>query len=159
MQDFVLSDDVVRRFWSKVDKSGKNGCWNWTGWKNVEGYGRFDICELKPLATHIALFLDGRPRPSPKHLALHGDHCTPACCNPDHLRWGSGKENADDRDRLGRRKRVPRGEASPNARITEDDVRRIRSSPLSQYQLAAELGISQVMVGKIRNRKAWAHVP
>ena len=30
------------RFWQYVDKSGPNGCWNWTG-LTLHGYGRFTI--------------------------------------------------------------------------------------------------------------------
>lgn len=157
MQHFALSDDAKRRFWAKIDKSGPNGCWLWTGWKNKEGYGRFDLAELKLLATHVALLLDGRPRPSPKHLALHSDVCTPVCCNPAHLRWGDGKENADDRDRLGRRK-PRRGSKHHNSKLTEDAVRYILASPKTQREVAAEFGVSQVLVGKIRRREAWAHV-
>ena len=156
----ILTDGQIARFWSKVDIKGPDACWLWLGWTTPQGYGRFDFGPSKALATHVALTLSGFPRPpAPGDYALHGDTCeSSGCCNPHHLRWGSARENAEDRDRLGRRVRVPRGNLQRSAKLDPDKVRYIRSSPRSQYELAAELGVSQVLVGKVRNRKVWRHV-
>lgn len=158
MEIKALTPAQIARFWSKVDRGGPNGCWLWRGWTNHSGHPRFDLGFEKVLATHVALTIFGKPRPaSPNDLALHGDLCPANCCNPDHIRWGTGKQNADDRDRLGRRNPA-RGEAHGVAKLTDEKVRYIRSSPLNQYQLAAELGVSQVLVGRVRNGHIWTHV-
>lgn len=63
-------------------------------------------------------------RLSPKHEAAHwnGDK---ADNRPDNLRWATKVENAGDTNRLGRQ---VRGETSPNAVLTPDQVARIRVS-------------------------------
>jgi hypothetical protein len=153
-----LSKHAAERFWSKVAVANEDECWLWRGWGNVEGYGRFDVDGKKPLATHIALMLAGRPRPAaPNDKALHGDCSNPRCCNPAHLRWGSGLENADDRERLQRRSPA-RGEANGLNRLTEDQVLAIRASPLSQRAAARQFGVSQTWVSKIRRGLVWTHL-
>lgn len=55
--------------------------------------------------------------------------------------------------------RTPRrGVGHPNSKLTDDDVRLIRSSPLTQDELAAQFGIRQATVWGIIHRKAWKHV-
>lgn len=158
--DLLLSPHHIRNFWAKVQKGvGPHDCWAWTGWKNQSGHARFEVAGQKVLATHVALILFGRPRPAPpSDCALHSDHCvTPSCVNPDHLRWGSQKENADDRDRL--RRRTPlKGEQHGNAKLTDEQVRYIRAAKKSQYVIAREVGVTQARVSAIRRGAAWQHV-
>jgi len=51
-----------------------------------------------------------------------------------------------------------KGEAHPIARLTEDEVRAIRRSAAPPKRLAAEYGVSDTLIYRIRQRKAWAHV-
>lgn len=156
----LLTPAHIRNFWIKVARAGPDDCWLWTGWRNDFGHGRFEVAGDKFLASHISLILTGQPRPAPPNdYALHGDTCVSAACvNPAHLRWGSAKDNADDRDRLGLR--VPKsGVEHHNAKLDPDKVRYIRSSPLNQYQLARELGVSQPIIGQVRRGLTWKHVP
>lgn len=78
------------RFWSKVDKS--QGCWEWHGTKNADGYGMFSIGRpIRVLAHRHAWALLVGPIPEGKQLD-HQCH-NPACVNPAHLREVSNKEN------------------------------------------------------------------
>lgn len=44
-------------------------------------------------------------------------------------------------------------------KLTEDAVREIRSDRRTQAKIAAEYGVSNSLIGMIRTRKVWRHVP
>jgi hypothetical protein len=157
----LLSPEHIRNFWLKVRKAGPDDCWIWAGWRNSFGHGRFEVAGDKLLASHVALILSGQPRPKPPNdFALHGDTCeSAACVNPAHLRWGTAQQNADDRDRLGRRT-PPIGEGHGNSKLSEEQVRYARSrTDISQRAMARELGVTQPLIGAIRRREIWTHLP
>jgi hypothetical protein len=53
-----------------------------------------------------------------------------------------------------------RGQRHGKAKLTDDDIRRIRSNPgrLPQTALAAEFGVGQSRISDIVNKRAWRHV-
>ena len=78
----------------------------------------------------------------------------PPCFNPNHLVVGTHKDNMKDMAAKGR-KAVLKGEASGNAKLTEDEVKEIRSLHKPTYSggrgsntatLAAKYGISKQYV-------------
>lgn len=82
--------DPEARFWQYVDKR-ESGCWEWTGWKNQYGYGRFSI-NGKSVSAHRHAY-ELRNGPIPDGLQL--DHLcrNTLCVNPDHLEPVTSKEN------------------------------------------------------------------
>ena len=153
----TLSEEVKARFSSKFKKADEASCWPWLAGGNSHGYGVFTINRLDFKATHIALVLDGRPRPpAPYDCALHSCH-NPCCVNPRHLRWGSMAENNDDKLRAGRFE-PHRGERNGRAILTEEDVRQIRSSTGSSRIVGEKYGVSGNRVRSIRGGLSWKHV-
>jgi len=74
------------------------------------------------------------------------------------LRWGAHKQNAADAVRNGR---MPRGEAHPNSRLTEDFIRQVRNQHYegcSVRSLAKFYGLSRGYLWSVVARKFWAHV-
>lgn len=51
-----------------------------------------------------------------------------------------------------------RGEGSRTAKLTDDDVREIRASSLSNEKLAKRYDVCRQQISKIKKRKAWGHV-
>ena len=95
------------------------------------------------------------PRPSPSHEAAHWDG-DPANNRLTNLRWATGKENMGDCIRHGR---TMRGRKCHLAKLSEDDVRAIRSRLTRrdvQQVIADDYGINQTLVSHIKNGRAWA---
>lgn len=120
----------------------------------------------------VRLVVDGRRRRVAVHtliaLAFHGER--PAGAQVRHLNgrrddnraenlaWGSASENAADREQHGT---TARGERNGFARLTDDEVRRVRgllATGRSQRAVAALVGCSQRTVGAIARNERWAHV-
>jgi DNA invertase Pin-like site-specific DNA recombinase len=83
---------------------------------------------------------------------------TPSCVNPEHLFIGTLSDNSRDRDRK-RRGRNTSGTGNSAAKLTEDDVRAIRSDPRPYLAIAKHFGVYQDTVGRIKRREHWSHVP
>lgn len=147
------------RFWEKVDVRGPDECWPWTAATDKYGYGvlrpagkRTDpsVKAHRYSAELAGMDIAGR-------AVLHSCD-NPPCVNPAHLRPGTQAENM--RDKVGRN-RAQRGERVWNARLTEPDVRGIRSrreAGEASSAIAEDFGITASQVNRIARRDNWRHV-
>jgi hypothetical protein len=96
------------------------------------------------------------PPPTPQHHAAHldGDQLNNT---PGNVAWKTPKENAADKRSHGSRMNNGgmSGETHPAARLTPDEVAAIRSSTLPSRALAAEYGVSQPHIVRIKNGQKW----
>lgn len=76
------------RFWAKVEKT--KGCWNWTGAKTRDGYGRFRVNGREVMAARFAY--EEKHGPLEKRLKIGRTCENPSCVRPDHLYAGTVKE-------------------------------------------------------------------
>lgn len=139
------------RFLDKVRKT--DTCWIWTGYTMKNGYGQINTGKCIENAHRVAYQMFVGPI-GDLYVCHRCDN--PTCVNPDHLFIGTQNENLRDAATKGR---MPRGSSHWNARFTEDEIRSIRASDLSQNRLAEQHGTSQQVISKIRLRQRWAHVP
>ena len=139
----------VRRFWSKVDRSGGSAsCWPWLGYRNPRGYG----VTGGRLAHRIAWALTHGSIPPGMHVCHDcpgGDN--PACCNPAHLFLGTPQENGRD---AAIKRRRPR-KLTPRMVL---EIRRLGAEGWTQRAIAARFEISPSLVHDIRAGRKWAHV-
>lgn len=86
------------------------------------------------------------------HSCGEGDR---GCVNPQHLYWGTVKDNADDRRAFGAHMI---GHWSHAAKLHDNDVAEIRrlSGKMTQERLAERYGVSKTYIGKIIQGKARA---
>lgn len=145
-----------QRFDSMVDVHSTGECWPWKGYCRPSGYGMFSVGKTPVQATHIALLLSGQPRPPTNNFALHSCD-NPTCCNPAHLRWGSAADNECDRRERGRTVN-PKGEHHGQSKLTDDQVRYIRTCGKTLAALKQELGVSLTVLSLARSGKTWRHV-
>lgn len=77
----------------------------------------------------------------------------------DNLSWKTPKENSADRDRHGT---TARGERQGAARLTEDQVREMRTlhaaGTHSMSALAGLFGVAKGTVSWVVSRRSWAHI-
>jgi hypothetical protein len=79
----------------------------------------------------------------------------------DHTLWTHIMDTIRKRGHYTSPEATPRGEKHWKAVLTPEmvlDIRRKSKAGATQMTLAAEFGISQQNVGKILNRKTWAHI-
>lgn len=132
------------------------GCWLWAKRATIRGYGHIWYRSTHLLAHRVAYEAYRGPIPDGMFVCHKCD--TPSCVNPDHLFLGTHADNMADRDRKGR---TPIGEARPNARLTADLVREIRSARESGetlHSLGRRFGVSHTTVHRIAMGRKWSHV-
>lgn len=98
----------------------------------------------------------GKP-PSPKHEAAHLDN-DPINNTPSNLKWCTRIENHSHKLANGTH---PHGENNPSAKLTEEDVRKIRTlkaSGLHRDDLSIQFGISKCHVNDIVAGRYWGHI-
>lgn len=157
---------LEQRFWDKAALAFNAGdeCWIWLGGADACGYGRFTDKTREHRRTMTAhrwawTFAYG---PIPEGLCvLH--HCdVPPCVNPNHLFLGTPLDNARDKVAKGRlRVGHVQGEQNGQAKLTEADVRFIRSTVATgvpQARMVERFGVSPMTVSQVVTRKTWRHV-
>lgn len=139
-------------------------CLDWPGNRYRCGYGVTGFMAKKKLATHriVCEHVHGAPPPDKPHAIHSCDR--KICCNPAHLRWGSRSDNMQDAVKRGRHRGWTvhvKGERVGGAKLTAEDVRRIRfwcSHGCTQKSVAHGLGVRRITVSDVVNRRTWAHL-
>jgi hypothetical protein len=140
-----------------------NGCWNWSKsrWPNG-GYGVF-YYDGGNRAHRASWVIHNGPIPDGMVVCHTCDN--PPCVNPAHLFVGTQADNVRDRHKKGRTVISPkfsqvklRGEEHVCAKLSDDKVRMIRSSTLSNQEFAALFGVTPQTIHAVRAGKTWKHV-
>lgn len=145
---------VEQRFWSYVRKA--DGCWIWTGRREVFGYGSMSVKRRNVKAHRYSYELHIGPIPPGVYVCHRCDN--PPCVNPAHLFLGTQADNMADAAAKGR---VEYGERHHTARLTASGVvdarRRVAAGEMVK-DVARELGVTHSTLSNAIRRKTWRHV-
>ncbi|MFZ2190074.1 MAG: HNH endonuclease signature motif containing protein [Candidatus Magasanikiibacteriota bacterium] len=138
--------------WKEVE----SGCWEWQATRNQDGYGRVKRMNVLCSAHRVSYELYVGPL-----QGLHVLHkCdNPCCVNPAHLFLGTHKENQEDKakKKRGVGNSMP-GVTHPAHKLTEEDVREIKSSLESSKSLMQKFNVSQSLILLLKANKRWKHI-
>lgn len=151
-----------------------SGCWGWNGVKAQAGYGKFHSLRVdgvrRPIHAHrFSYEINFGPIPEGLYVLHKCDN--PECTRPDHLFIGTDADNSHDSIAKGRnsppprspkhfpnKERWKRGSAHYAARLTEADVKYVRSSKERGVDLAIKYGVGKTTISAIRTRRTWTHL-
>jgi hypothetical protein len=142
---------IAEAFFTKVEKTAT--CWLWKGLTDADGYGAFPYAKRLYRAHRLSLELAGAVVPKGAFVCHHCDN--PQCVNPAHLYVGTPQSNVADKVARGR---VPRGEQRWWSKLTEQDVRAIRSASGTHASIAEAYGVARSNVSLIKAGRIWGHV-
>lgn len=154
--EFRSDTTLAARFDKKVVPVPEAGCWLWLGGKSGGGYGLIFASGRLHHAHRVAWAMRHGALPREKHVCHKCD--TPACVNPDHLFIGTHAENMADRGKKGRAASF-KGESHPNAKLSEADIPVIRNDTRMHREIAADYGVKEAAIFKIKHRLSWRHIP
>ena len=148
-------------FWvklnSRIDKTGgTNKCWPWIGSidRKRGGYGHI-WWNGKLHRAHRMVYRFGVGNiPDGMHVLHSCDN--PKCCNPEHLSLGTHAENMKQKGAR-KRGRGASGERHPKAKLTDEQVREIRSDNRSLSKIAMDYGVTKQNISAIKRNKSRVH--
>jgi hypothetical protein len=115
----------------RFTKRDANGCFIWQKNLDKDGYPYLWIDSHSTRAHSYVCALINGPRPE-KAVTLHSCD-NPSCINPDHLSWGSQRQNILDKFARGRAN-LPTGSNHASAKLTERIVSHMRTAHYGQGQ-------------------------
>jgi hypothetical protein len=141
------------KFWSRVDKRGRNGCWNWKAGKSA-GYGRFLDEGIQKAAHRITYEQQHGAILDEMEICHHCDNR--ACVNPKHLFMGTTTENHIDASQKGRHT-IPRKLLPQDVKI----IRMLRANDiLSRPSLSSIFNVSiGAISGACGAGNTWQYFP
>jgi hypothetical protein len=150
--------EPMRHFKEVVLRYDGDECLIWPFYRGKKGYARLRYDGVQRQVSRLVCEAVNGPPPSDDCEAAHScgnGHL--GCVAKRHLSWKTKKGNADDRDRHGR---TARGEKNGCAKLTEEEIRTIRSLRGSQTgkEVAKMFGVCPATISAIQLRQKWTHV-
>lgn len=147
---------LVQRFYEKIKVNSETGCWEWTAYKSVDGYGRMPVNRKSKEAHRVSWQLHFGEIPDGQSVCHKCDN--PKCVNPSHLFLGSHADNMIDKIN---KRRQSRGQSCAQSKLNNKLVETIRfcyKKGFTQTEIASYLNMSQGTISRVVRGEAWTHV-
>lgn len=138
----------LERFLSRF-KVASSGCWVWQSHTDKDGYGILPATGAAIRAHRFSYVIHKGLIPDGMLVCHTCDN--PSCVNPEHLFLGTAKDNIQDMISKERDRMV--GERNNKAKLSNDDVIKIKSSTLLSSDLANIYGVCKSTINRARRRK------
>ena len=170
-------EDIMHRFWPKVDKNGPvqphmdTPCWIWTAsvWINAkgkdrgetDGYGRLKVRrdgKIYELGAHRIIYEYTNNSIVPPDLLICHNCDVKRCVNPDHLKLDTHIGNMRD---MVERNRQALGEYNGSSTLTNEEVLEILDlidKGLPHTYIALEYDVAPSVISSIRTGRQWSSV-
>ena len=142
--------NVKDRFDQKWESDPTSECHIWKAAKYKNGYGVFWDGKKRNGAHRVSFSLSKGTIPEGMYVCHHCDN--PSCVNPKHLFLGTPKDNSEDKFE---KNRARVGSQHPRAKLTLEQVEKIRLASGSQKEIAKNFGVSQSTIHTIKTGKNW----
>lgn len=166
----MMDEKQVARFMAKVYPEPNSGCWLWDAGVSRGGYGVFRLSDVRHSAAAHRVSYEHHIGPIPEGIFVCHRCDVPGCVNPAHLFLGTAHENVVDmivkgRGLMGgdhhwtrrRPDRIPRGSNCHSTRHSAaviQEIRRLRTTGLSQDAIAGMVHVSQSQISAILRGKS-----
>lgn len=159
-----LRQTVIERFNKYGFRNYQTGCLEWTGTLDEYGYGYLTVRKergnpRRSLVHRESWEIDNGPIPNGMWVLHKCDNR--ACFEISHLFFGTVIENVADMISKGRQSRGEKFSKIKGERLsklTEDQVRSIKTDKRPRKVVAAEYGICKAHISNIRSGKVWKHL-
>ena len=149
----MKKEPIGERLLRNVTKQS-NGCWEWTRYKNVCGYGVIGDGK-KIFLTHRVSY-EVHIGEVPKGMIVCHKCDNPGCVNPEHLFLGTIKDNVAD---MVKKNRHIKGEMVPSHKLTKEKALQIRklykTGAYTMVKLAEKYGVAYSTVNSVINEVSW----
>ena len=137
---------IEDKYWDRVVKA--DDCWQWTGARDKQGYGRLSPAVGVFLRAHrFSWELHNGPVPEGLLVCHRCDN--PECTNPNHLFLGSPQDNMDDKVRKGRWKGCASERMSEIVRARKRPVKELLGANLSKVLALRNEGKTLTEIGAV----------
>lgn len=151
-----LDEKAYKRFWSKVDRSDYENCWNWTASTDLSGYPQLTLGKKSYKGHRLAFqqFFDD----DIEHKFVRHSCKNNKCVNPSHLVL---KAN-NPKHLLKYKPPVKKGIHHGKAKLVEKDIKNIRNlyatGNFTYRQLGAYFGVTHESIRNVVHSKTWSHI-
>ncbi len=136
MQYYTPTEADISRFWSKVDRTGKDDqCWQWMAGLHARGYGRLRWGGEPENAHRIAWMLTNGAIPDGLHVAHTCDNL--ACCNPRHMILRTQAEKTANRPA----KKSARGAGAVKPKTVSHVLHSLKKIRADMQRIATEIDV------------------